>query len=658
MKELSYLSSTVASAHRSIAIAEMRRGLPFRYTLGFAALLAPFTQACSDDLPCTATATCRPTHADSEAGTELDAAPDSLPSSDALVDVDGAATPSPGDGGLLPRDGASDDRSSAEDGGSASDARRDGGADEIAPDAALSDANGDDAGFASDSSTAADGRASDAGQGPVDTTTDAPIDASSDVPICDATWGRSPFDDACLIDEQYGLFVSPRGSDATGNGTRAFPFQTIARGMKSAQGGPRRVFVCDNGSGYAEAVVVETASDGLAVYGGFDCVKWAPSRYARSHVTPASGPAMRASRLTTGFIVENLDLHSVDAAPGASSIAVKIDNSVGVVFRRSRMTAGKGGQGADGRDGAAGEDAIGPTLGQHGKAPLCDPNVTSQPGGNTVFSGCGAMGGSGGSGTLSSNSARSNEGTSGQPMRGVSPADRHNEGTTCSNDPVTGGAANGSAGADGMSGVAGARKPPGGGYGADGYAGYMGGDGTDGHEGQGGGGGVGCPASITCVGPSGGAGGAGGCGGEHGAGGGAGGASIAIYSWRSTVTLDQCEVSSSDGGAGGRGGDGGAGGNGSAGGTGNVGYDGSSPSGSGGQGGMGGPGAAGSGGNGGPSYGIFFSGERPVTMSTAISHALGGPAGAGGVTPASQITASSRAADGFTGDANYEGTVP
>ena len=633
MKKLLHSSSPIALASR--------------YTLGFAVLLAPFAQACSDDLTCSATATCRPTRADGEAGTEFDAMSDSLRSLDAMPDADGEATASPGDGGSLPRDGASND------------ARRDHSDDDAAPDASFSDANGNDADSpASDSRPAADGRVSDAALGAVDAPVDAPSDAPSDVPICDATWDRSPFDDACLIDERYGVFVSPTGNDATGNGTRAFPFQTILRGMKSAQGATSRVFVCDNGSGYAETIVAEPASDELALYGGFDCVKWAPSPYARSHVMPTTGPAMRVSRLTTGFIAENFDLRSVDAAPYASSIAVTIDNSVGVVFRRSCMTAGKGGAGKGGGSGAVGEDASPPTLSQHGKAPFCDPNVTSQPGALTVLSMCGARGGTGGSGTLSANPARSNAGTSGQPMRGVSPADQRNEGTTCSHDPVTGGAANGSAGAHGMPGVPGARKPPGGGYTADGYAGYVGVDGTDGHPGQGGGGGVGCPASIGCVGPSGGAGGAGGCGGERGAGGGAGGASIAVYSWRSAVSLDRCEVSSSDGGAGGKGGDGGAGGKGSAGGNGNVGYDGSSPSGSGGQGGTGGSGAAGSGGNGGPSYGIFFFGERPATMNTAISHALGGSAGAGGVTPASPITASSRAADGFPGDANYEGKYP
>ena len=36
-----------------------------------------------------------------------------------------------------------------------------------------------------------------------------------------------PEDDACVVDEEYGVFVSPTGDDATGEGTRESPFATL-----------------------------------------------------------------------------------------------------------------------------------------------------------------------------------------------------------------------------------------------------------------------------------------------------------------------------------------------------------------------------------------------------------------------------------------------
>jgi hypothetical protein len=117
-------------------------------------------------------------------------------------------------------------------------------------------------------------------------------------------------------------------------------------------------------------------------------------------------------------------------------------------------------------------------------------------------------------------------------------------------------------------------------------------------------------------------------------------------------------VLSANGGTGGKGGNGGAGGKGAAGGGGNEGIDGSPPSGAGGIGGEGGPGAAAAGGNGGPSYAIVFAGSRPAQTGTIVTFSLGGPAGAGGTTPASPISTSRRAADGFVGDANYELAIP
>jgi hypothetical protein len=375
---------------------------------------------------------------------------------------------------------------------------------------------------------------------------------------------------------------------------------------------------------------------------------------------PKDGPAFAAIGLTVGITVENFEFRAADAAAGANSIAARIDTSVGVVFRRTRIVSGKGGAGSDGRNGTTGEHGLAPGAEQQGRVAFCSPDLTGQAGGKPVISTCGSTAGSGGPGRVSGFPQRSYSGADGEPMTGVSPANRVNAGTTCRSDTALPGVADGSRGADGVPGVPGASAPAGGTFSAEGYApSGPGGAGTDGLPAQGGGGGVGCAGTTTCVGPSGGAGGAGGCGGAHGTGGGPGGASIGLLTWQSAVVLDRCEVISADGGAGGRGGHGGAGGKGAAGAMGQDGYDGSDPSGAGGYGGEGGSGAAGAGGNGGPTYGIVFAGQIPTKMGgTTVTRGSGGPGGSGGTTPASPVSGSNRAADGSLGDANYELAVP
>ena len=650
--------STTSSLRGTAVLLADRRLCPFRYAVGLVALFIPLAQGCGDSSTCAMTATCRPSDK-GDARSAADVTPDSMGDAGA-DDSDSEADPDLIDGGSSARDGARDEPSTSDGtGGGLNDGatRIDGGAE--------TDASGnndgtlrDDAGTGDRSDPVPVTDAADVADAPFfDAFGDAPVDTPPDVPVCDASPDRSPLDEPCLVDEAYGAFVSPRGSDITGNGTRAAPYQTIGRAMGSAKRG-RRVFVCDDGTGYSDPIVVDRSTDGHTVYGAFDCATWVPSATARARVRPKAGPAIIVSGLAVGITIENFDLRAADAAIGASSIAAKIDASVGVVFRRTRIASGKAGAGTDGSDGTAGGD--GPPAGadQLGRAPFCAN--ASQLGGIAVVSTCGATGGRGGLGTLSTFGPRSNPGMNGEPMSGVSPANRANAGTTCRSDTFTPGVADGSRGADGIPGVPGASAPSGGTFSATGYAPSLpGADGTDGRPAQGGGGGVGCPSSATCVGPSGGAGGAGGCGGQHGTGGGPAGASIGLLSWRSTVLLDKCEVISAEGGAGGRGGHGGAGGKGSAGGKGNDGFDGSDPSGAGGLGGEGGSGAAGAGGNGGPTYGIVFAGQRPTQMGgTTVARGSGGPGGAGGTTPASAVSGSSRAADGFLGDANYELSLP
>jgi hypothetical protein len=617
------------------------RSLPFRYAVGLVALFVPTATGCGENVSCVMTATCLPSDVD-DGGTE-DATADTPYDNGAVDDAEVRADHEPSDGGTSERDSAPDEGSQGD--GTADrtdigtvdgDARTDGAAvNDAALDRRVDTTSGMDA-------------------NPMGDAADALGDA-----MPDATSGRSPIEEPCLIDEFYGSFVSPTGSDTSGKGTRAAPFQTIARGMRAAKLGGSRVFVCDNGTGYPDLIAADASTDGLAVYGGFDCKTWVPSASARTRVQPKSGPAMTASQLTLGITVENFDLRAEDAAAGATSIAAQINGSVGVVFRRSRIAAGKGGAGVDGQPGASGESGSSPGDDQRGRAPFCPGTPATQAGAVPVASTCGAVGGGGGNGSTGVSGSFSNAGYDGEPKTGVSPPNNSNAGTTCLSDPVTHGAADGSRGADGLPGAPGSPFSGKGTFSETGYApAGKGSDGTPGHPGQGGGGGVGCFGPATCVGPSGGAGGAGGCGGKYGTGGGAGGASIGLLSWRSTIVLDGCELLSADGGGGGKGGNGGPGGKGAVGGLGNVGYDGTDPSGAGGLGGEGGPGAAGAGGNGGPTYALVFAGSRPAQMGTTLTISLGGPSGAGGTTPASPISTSNRAADGLLGDASYELAIP
>ncbi|HMI84979.1 MAG TPA: hypothetical protein VK550_12850, partial [Polyangiaceae bacterium] len=88
---------------------------------------------------------------------------------------------------------------------------------------------------------------------------DAPpvIDAASEPDACDPGTSKSPMESACLISEKYGIFVSPQGSDTTGVGTRAAPYKTLTKALQGAKGNVMRVYACDEGSGYTDALTVD-----------------------------------------------------------------------------------------------------------------------------------------------------------------------------------------------------------------------------------------------------------------------------------------------------------------------------------------------------------------------------------------------------------------
>jgi hypothetical protein len=452
--------------------------------------------------------------------------------------------------------------------------------------------------------------------------------AEAEAAVCDPT--GLPTVSPCVVDEAFGVFVSPAGNDADAGaaGTRAAPMRTLARALSVAKSTGKRVYACDNGTGYAETITINAAVDGVALFGGFTCTDWTYSTTRRAVVRSPNGLALVVHGITAGVLVENFELDSPNAAaPGTSSIAGIVDTALAVVLRRVRIVAGTGAAGANGMNGGAGTNGAIAGAQQRGLAATCAANAGfSQSGGGwPAQSACGSRGGVGG--TASTSSAL--PGATGTPQDGVNPPGVNNRGLE--NMP-------GQAGSPGNAGMLGMPASGTGTFSATGYVPPgVAGSGTAGLVGQGGGGGGSSdvPAQvINCLGASGGAGGMGGCGGAAGTGGAAGGASVALLVWTSQVTLDTCALVANNGGAGGTGGIGGPGGAGQAGGLGGGALTSAggmiAAGGQGGPGGIGGAGGPGSGGNGGPSYALVFSGQTPTRTATSFLSGTGGAAGPGG----------------------------
>jgi hypothetical protein len=485
------------------------------------------------------------------------------------------------------------------------------------------------------------------------------VDVRTEADACDPGTSKSPVDNACLISETYGVFVSPQGSDTTGVGTRSAPYKTLLKALQAAKGNVMRVYACDEGTGYTDALSIDATLDGMSLYGGFECGTWAYAGTRRARVHPASGVALSVKSLTTGLTLEDFEFVAADAPVGASSIGGVVDTALNVVLRRVRIAAGKGGGGENGADGAKGGD--GPSTGQaqQGSPAMCPPATSPQNGGAwSAGSACGSLGGNGGQAAQNNDGA---PGFPGNPRTGVTPPDVNNRGT----EGPTG--QDGKAGSVGNAGGSGTASAANGTFTSVGYTvAAAGGNGTVGNVGQGGGGGgaSNAPASSTCIGASGGAGGMGGCGGSPGMGGASAGASVALLVWMSPLTLDGCNLTAGAGGAGGNGGKGGVGGKGKDGALGGAGFVGEAgapadggvglgPGGQGGPGGNGGNGGSGAGGNGGPSYGVVYKGTVPTKVGgTVIAHGAGGGKGMGG------SVGSAKAPDGTVGPAADEFAVP
>ncbi|MEZ4375924.1 MAG: hypothetical protein R3B07_34280 [Polyangiaceae bacterium] len=433
----------------------------------------------------------------------------------------------------------------------------------------------------------------------------------------------TPSEDSCVVTEDYGVFVSPKGDDATADGSKGAPYATLEAGLAAAYAAGKRVYACSSEGEFkpnGNLLVIDDSLSGSQLYGGLDCESWA---YDAAKPTAVVGDyaALYVNGVKGGLRVEDFSFRAADQAQN-SSIGALVKDSDGVLFKRVQFIAGQGGNGDDGDDGTNGDSGTSGADSQKGEDGICTAPGVRRGGRWSGPSACGSTGGPGGdsdfvfgpeNGTAGLPSGNANAGPAGtiSAVNGVSGTD-------------------GAKGADGSVGTVAAAI---GLFHEDGYDPANGSPGTTGAVGQGGGGGGGGfkNAASTCAGGGGGAGGMGGCGGAFGLAGGGGHASVGLLVSQSSVTLTDCFLQSASGGAGGKGGDGGNGGPGGEGASGGASAGGSGKGGRGGVGGDGGGGGSGSGGAGGPSYGLVYIGAKPgETNSCTFSVGTGGPGGHGG----------------------------
>jgi hypothetical protein len=460
--------------------------------------------------------------------------------------------------------------------------------------------------------------------------------------------GAHPADDACWINAAFGVFVSKRFGSGVATGAQDAPFASIGGALAALRASPNsvrtRVFVC--AEEYAEGTV--ELVDGISVYGYFDCTKndmqgrWQVDTAAHAKVKATATIALRAKRLVNGSRVESMEFVAADAiTAGASSYGLEAVQSKGLLFVRTRIVAGRGGDGADGAapvqlvsdrtaDGTAGTApsacqwvVIGPGV---PNLFVCDV-VQASTGGTNACGGVGVPAGPGGGGGKGARVVW-REIPAGSPRFVATTPETRTEGQplVATTTTAQGAVYNSALAVAGSAGGAGASGPNGAGtWSMDGYVAGDGQAGLSGLPGQGGGGGAGggfiSPflAGGFALGDvwsngRGSGGGAGGCPGLAGGRGTGGGASVGVYASASVIRFEGGEIATS---IAGRAGKGSAGSVATAGGVAgaNLGTSDNSRGAAGGRGGF-----AGASGHGaaGPAYNVVSTGDAPVLAGTSL----------------------------------------
>jgi hypothetical protein len=437
------------------------------------------------------------------------------------------------------------------------------------------------------------------------------------MPKCTPSQTSDPIDAGC------GIFISPAGDDAAGDGSKEKPFATFKKGMEKG----KTLYACTDGmKTFEEAVIV--SEPGVFIFGALDCKTWTYNAATKTALTAKDTEVPLSVKASASVHVEDFSITAKDApalkpdehAAGNSSIAMLAEASSTLELVRVDATAGNG------SDGAPGEPPMGTATaganGDNGTGGCANDVEVGANGGQNMCAGTDVSGGFGGNGTKFASGAAGTDGSPGGMNAGKAIGGNY----TCD----TGG--NGGNGLSqltpGASGK-GADMNANGSLSAKGFQGASGGDGEPGLPGQGGGGGGGAPKCANSkAGPSGGGGGGGGCGGAGGKGGYGGGASIVLASFGATLKFADVKMQAGKGGKGGAGAsgqDGGAGGKGGMPGP----ADGTTMACPGGKGGAGGKGGQGGGGRGGHSIGIASVGaSSPVDKAGATI--MAGKAGVGG----------------------------
>ncbi len=453
-----------------------------------------------------------------------------------------------------------------------------------------------------------------------DPTGPTPPGALPSTPSCDAhDWPTNA--DCILGSDGGGTFVSTSDGRDDAAGTQAAPLKTIDAAIRRKA---KRIYLCEGL--YEAGVSISESTDGVELRGGLSCDGgvWVYTG-SRPRVRPKEGPALRVEKLKVGMVAEDIEFEALDAQKvGGSSIAVWVEGSIGVVFRRVGIKAGAARDGASGADsigswpltddGRRGNGAIGKT---GGEARTCECTWGGQ-----------STGGHGGNGAVDKGVAGADGEVAvigAQPWEGAGGEGGARSGALDGGRPVT--CTPGFAGA-----CAAAPSPPIAGaprmvFTLTSIQWTPGRDGAPGMTGQGGGGGGG---SVGVAPAGGGGGGCGGCGGGGGQAGQGGGSSVALASIASDIVIEHSALTASAAGRGGKGGSGQSGQAGAAGG-------GSSGAGcGGGEGGAGAGGNGGDGGGGGASLGVAFSAKGPkidgvqIVGAKTVGGVNVGPSGPGG----------------------------
>ena len=432
-------------------------------------------------------------------------------------------------------------------------------------------------------------------------------------------------------DIERAIFVSTAGSDSNDGLSIAHPAATINRALTIAGVFPRRnQIVAENGS-YSTTSTLSWV-DGIGLYGGYT-ENYAVRSNTTATLNSTAPTAVVASNLTldTTFDRVNLSTDSRVLPSTGSLVFISRDNDSHLSLRNLELTAGRGGDGANGMMGTDGDNGL---VGSPGSG-------SSGGSGSTLGGGAGGTGrsqdwgpgGTGGSanGSTCGGSAGSWSTTYGLGCNDGDPANGGDGGDGCTGANGGGGVAGNGLGSLSSTGVWTASN---GGTGSTGVNGGGGGGG-------GAGGGEDCtdPVFDTCIycgtGRGGGGGGGGGRGATGGTGGGGGGASVALVIINSTVHLTNVVLHTGGGGNGGAGASGGQGGDGREGGPGQARDSNRQGSGGhGGHGGNGGDGGCGGGGGGGPSIGVWGvdsgAGVAAIDVTGTVSYMLAPGGGAGG----------------------------